>query len=63
MEEKSNFAVERIPDAGFADDFGASAWGVGIGEDDCEVEDAVDGRGEHILEIFFRLGFLGVGWA
>ena len=63
MEEKSNLAVKRIPDAGFADDFRASAGGIGVGEDDCEVEDAVDGGGEHVLEIFFRLGFLRVGWA
>ena len=63
MEEESDLAVGGIPDAGFADDFGTSARGVGIGEDDCEIEDAVDGGGEHVLEVFFRLGFLGVGWA
>ena len=63
MEKESDFAVGRIPDAGFADDFGTSARGVGIGEDDCEIEDAIDGGGEHVLEIFFGLGFLGVGRA
>ena len=63
MEEKSDFAVVRVPDAGFADDFGTSARGVGNREDYCEIEDAVDGRGEHVLEIFFCLGFLSVGWA
>ena len=62
MEEESDFAVGRVPDAGFADDFGTSARGVvGVGEDDCEIEDAVDGGGEHVLEVFFGLGFLGVG--
>lgn len=63
MEEKSDFTVGGIPDAGFADDFGTSARGAWIGQDDCEIEDAVDGRGEHILEIILCLGFLRVGWA
>ena len=61
MKEKSDFAVGRIPDASFANDFRTSA-GIGIGEDDCEIEDAVDGRGEHVLKILFRLAFLSVWW-
>ena len=62
MEEESDFAVGRVPDAGFADDFGTSARGVvGVGEDDCEIEDAGDGGGEQLLEAFLGWGFLGVG--
>ncbi len=63
MEEKPDLAIRRIPDASFANDFGTSAAGVRIGKNDCEVEDAIDGRGECILEILFRLGFVGVWWA
>lgn len=63
MEEKSDLAVGRIPDASFANDFRTSAGRAGTGEDDSEIEDAIDGRSEHVLEILFRLGFLGVWWA
>lgn len=63
MEEKSNLAIGRIPDPGFADDFRAIARGLRVGENDCEVENAVDGGGEHVLEILFCLGFLSMRWA